>query len=115
MEYEIAIRESIPEKILSVLLMVTINGVIITEVKQKRNRISPDIAERPAFLKRMDFHATTAYASRFTFAKDFSQPGKFARMLFAIFFNKEIRKSIFLLLPLTLIRAILIYIPCYKQ
>jgi len=37
----------------------------------------------------MDFHASTAYASRFTFAKDFSQPGKFARMLFAIFFNKK--------------------------
>jgi len=42
-----ATRDSIPEKIQSVLLMVTIDRVIITEVKQKRNRISPAVAERP--------------------------------------------------------------------
>jgi hypothetical protein len=73
-----AIRDSILEKIQSVLLKVTIDKVIITEVKQKRNRISPDITERPAFLKRMDFNASTAYASGFTLAKYFSQPGKLA-------------------------------------
>ena len=95
MEYEIAIRESIPEKILSVLLMVTIDGVIITEVKQKRNRISPDIAERPAFLKRIDCNASTAYASGFTFAKRL-QPARKARPHFVRHLHqKEIRKPIF--------------------
>ena len=35
-----AIRDTIPEKIQSVLLTVAIDRVIVTEVKQKRNRIS---------------------------------------------------------------------------
>ena len=61
-----------------VLLKVNIDKVIMTVVKQKRNRISPEITERPAFLNRTAFSASTAYTSGFIFAKDFSHPGKLA-------------------------------------
>jgi len=55
-----------------VLLKVNIDKVIMTVVKQKRNRISPEITERPAFLNRTAFSASTAYTSGFIFAKVFS-------------------------------------------
>src|SRR4030042_2284628 len=52
--------------------------VIITAVKMTRKKISPEITERPAFLKRIAFNASTAYASGFTFANALSHPGKLA-------------------------------------
>jgi hypothetical protein len=53
-------QDDLPEIVQSVLLKVSIAVVIITAVKQMRNRMSPEITERPAFLKRTDFNASTA-------------------------------------------------------
>ena len=54
------------------------DNAIMSPVKHKRKIISPDITDTVAFLKRMDFRASTAYASGFIFAKLLSQPGKLA-------------------------------------
>jgi hypothetical protein len=52
--------------------------VIVTMVKTRRKAISPEIVERLALLKRIDFKASTAYASGFTFANALSHSGKLA-------------------------------------
>jgi hypothetical protein len=59
-----------------VRLKVRIAIVIRTMVKRERNRISPEMLAMPAFLKRIDFSAWTAYTSGLHFAKAFSHPGK---------------------------------------
>ena len=50
----------VSEKVQSVLLNVSIAVVIITAVKQVRKRTSPEMTQRPAFLNRTDFRASTA-------------------------------------------------------